>query len=78
MVQRKVNIQPEATEIEAEISELEKHRERLVTELFQLASKEDYSRRAMVEQVAHNPEIGRIDARIEALQARQAALRIES
>lgn len=78
MVLRKVRNPVETAEIEAEISELEKHRERLVNELFQMASKVDCSRRAMVESVAHNPEIGRIDSRIEALQAQQSALRVKT
>lgn len=75
MAAREVGTQVRTDAIEAEISELEKHRERLVGELFQLASKVEWSRRAAVEHIARNPEIVRIDARIEALQARQSSLR---
>ena len=75
MVLREVKAHVKTADLEAEISELEKQRERLVNELFQMASKVDCSRRAMVESVAHNPEIGRIDARIKSLQAQQSALR---
>jgi len=75
MLSREVGTQVRADAIEAEIAELEKQRERLVGELFQMASKVEWSRRATVEHIAHNPEIVRIDARIEALQAQQSSLR---
>jgi len=75
MVQREIGMQVKTAAIEAEISELEKHRERLVNEIFQSASKADWSRRTTVATITHNPEIVRIDAQIERLQAQQSALK---
>lgn len=62
-------------EIESEIAELEKSRERLVGELFQMAQRVEWSHKVTVERIGRNPEIRRIDAALEALQAQQVALR---
>jgi len=67
-----------ASEIEAAIAELEKSREKLVNDLFQMAQRVALSQRAVMERIGQNPEIVRIDAEIERLQAQQVALRDES
>ncbi|ERN41942.1 hypothetical protein KR51_00012680 [Rubidibacter lacunae KORDI 51-2] len=63
------------TEIESAIAELEKSREKLVNDLFQMAQRVALSQRATMERIGRNPEIHRIDAEIEQLQAQQVALR---
>lgn len=63
-----------AEEIEAAITELEKSRERIVNEVFQMAQRVAWSKKMAMERIGQNPEILRIDAQIEQLQAQQAAL----
>lgn len=71
----KQSLSPKATEIEAAIAELEKSRERIVNDLFQMAQRVAWSKRATMAHIGQNPEIMRIDAEIEKLQAQQASLR---
>ncbi|PSP17841.1 MAG: acetyltransferase [Cyanobacteria bacterium QS_8_64_29] len=63
-----------AEEIEAAITELEKSREKIVNDVFQMAQRVEWSTKAAMEHIGQNPEIVKIDAAIEELQAKQAAL----
>ncbi|PSO80675.1 MAG: acetyltransferase [Cyanobacteria bacterium SW_4_48_29] len=67
-----------AEEIEAAITELEKSRERIVNDLFQMAKRVEWSKKVALEHIGQNPEIVRIDATIEELQAKQASLQSPS
>lgn len=67
-----------AEEIEAAITELEKSRERIVNDLFQMAKRVEWSNKVALEHIGQNPEIVRIDATIEELQAKQASLQSPS
>ena len=62
-------------EIEQAITELERYRERIVNDLFQSARRVDVSHKATMANIGKNPEIMRIDAEIQALQAKQSQLR---
>ncbi len=71
--QQKENDSPEA--IEQAITELERYRERIVNDLFQSAQQVDISQKTTMAKIGQNPEIMKIDAEIEKLQAQQAKLR---
>ncbi|PSO60342.1 MAG: acetyltransferase [Cyanobacteria bacterium SW_6_48_11] len=74
----KVESLQSAEEIEAAITELEKSRERIVNDLFQMAKRVEWSNKVALEHIGQNPEIVRIDATIEELQAKQASLQSPS
>ncbi|PSO57189.1 MAG: acetyltransferase [Cyanobacteria bacterium QH_8_48_120] len=74
----KVESLQSAEEIEAAITELEKSRERIVNDLFQMAKRVEWSKKVALEHIGQNPEIVRIDATIEELQAKQASLQSPS
>jgi len=71
--QQKRNCSPE--EIERAITELERYRERVVNELFQSARRVEVSHKQTMAKIGKNPEIMRIDAEIQKLQAKQSQLR---
>lgn len=71
--QQKRNCSPE--EIEQAITELEQYRERIVNDLFQSARRVDVSHKTAMANIGKNPEIIKIDAEIEKLQAQQSKLR---
>jgi len=71
--QQKENSSPEA--IEQAITELERYRERIVNDLFQSAQQVDVSQKTAMANIGKNPEIMKIDAQIEKLQAQQSQLR---
>lgn len=71
--QQKRNCSPE--EIEQAITELERYRERIVNDLFQSARRVDISHKTAMAKIGKDPEIMRIDAEIEKLQAQQSQLR---
>ena len=74
----KVESLQSAEEIEAAITELEKSRERIVNDLFQMAKRVEWSKKVALEHIGQNPEIVKIDATIEELQAKQASLQSPS
>jgi hypothetical protein len=63
-----------AEEIEQAITELERYRERIVNDLFQAARRVEISHKKTMAKIGKNPEILRIDAEIEKLQAKQSEL----
>ena len=65
-------------EIEQVIAELEQYRERVVSEVLQMAKKIKLSKKAATEHLGENPEIIQIDAALEKLRTQQAALRSPS
>ena len=71
--QQKRNCSPE--EIEQAITELERYREKIVNDLFQSARRVDVSHKTAMASIGKNPEIIKIDAEIEKLQAQQSKLR---
>ncbi len=71
--QQKRNCSPE--EIEQAITELERYRERIVNDLFQSARRVEVSHKRAMANIGKNPEIIKIDAEIEKLQAQQSNLR---
>jgi hypothetical protein len=76
--QQKKNCSPEEyspEELEQAITELERYRERIVNDLFQSARQVEVSHKAAMANIGKNPEILRIDAEIEKLQAQQSQRR---
>jgi len=76
--QQKKNCSPEdysPEELEQAITELERYRERIVNDLFQSARQVEVSHKAAMANIGKNPEILRIDAEIEKLQAQQSQRR---
>lgn len=62
-------------EIEAVITELEQYRERIVSDVLQMAQRIKLSKKAAMEHLGNHPEIVRIDAALADLQAKQSSLR---
>ncbi len=64
----------EAQEIEEVMAELERYRERIVSDILEMAKKVKISKQTAMAQLANHPEIAQIEAMLSDLRSRKAAM----